>query len=463
MRLYNTLTKSKVELKPVFPGEVLIYSCGPTVYDFFHIGNARPFIVFDVLRRYLEYKGYKVKFAQNFTDIDDKMIDRANKEGITVFDLAERFINEYFRDADALEIKRATFHPRATEHVPEMIDFIKKLLDKGFAYQEGADIYFDTASFSQYGKLSGQDMKEINSGARIDINENKKTAIDFVLWKAQKPGEPAWDSPWGLGRPGWHIECSVMATKYLNETIDIHSGGQDLIFPHHENEIAQSEAISGKPFANIWIHNGFVSIDNQKMSKSAGNFFTVREILAEFDPEIIRMFMLSAHYRKPINFSRKLLEQAQSANARLYIFKNNIEHYISSYIEDGNQRETIDCKHFLTSFENAMEDDMNTAEALAVLFDLVKVVNSGMSTGITLDNAKEIYSFYMKLADILGILNKNSESLINDHLKLLIEKRDQARIEKNWALSDEIRAELKSLGVVLEDTPQGVRWRLTTN
>lgn len=460
MKLSNTLTKSKEELKTVYPGEVRMYSCGPTVYDYFHIGNARPFIVFDVLRRYLEYKGYKVRFVQNFTDIDDKMIERANKEGITVFELADRFIAEYYKDADALGIMRATHHPRATEHISDMIAFIEKLISKGFAYQAGDDVYFDTSAFSHYGKLSGQDIQEISIGARVDINENKKSAIDFVLWKGQKPGEPAWNSPWGMGRPGWHIECSVMATMYLGETIDIHSGGQDLIFPHHENEIAQSEGASGKPFANIWLHNGFVSIDDQKMSKSLGNFFTVREVLREFDPEVIRLFMLSAHYRKPVNFSRKMLEQAESALERLYNLKRNLEHYASA---ENIKKVDIEFKkeydNYITRFEHAMDDDLNTAEALAVLFDMVRDINSAIASGFTSDSAKEAYSCYLTLAGILGLLFKKSHTINDDQIKSLVELRQQARADKNWALADKIREELRSSGVVLEDTPQGVRWR----
>ena len=311
MKLYNTLTRQKEEFVPLNEGEVRIYSCGPTVYDYFHIGNARPFIIFDTLRRYMEYKGYKVIFVQNFTDIDDKMINRANEESITVKELGDRFIEEYFRDADALGIKRATFHPRATEHIDDMIAFIQKLIQKGMAYEAQGDVYFDTSVLEDYGKLSGQRLEELEAGARVDVEEGKKNPMDFALWKAQKPGEPAWDSPWGRGRPGWHIECSVMAIKYLGETIDIHSGGQDLIFPHHENEIAQSEGATGKPFARYWLHNGYININNEKMSKSLGNFFTVREILQHFDPEVVRFFMLSAHYRNPINLGA--VNQAKSA------------------------------------------------------------------------------------------------------------------------------------------------------
>jgi len=462
LKLSNTLTKIKEELKPVYPGEVRIYSCGPTVYDYFHIGNARPFIVFDVLRRYLEYKGFKVIFVQNFTDIDDKMIDRANKEGITVFELADRFIAEYYKDADALGVMRATHHPRATEHVSDMIAFIEKLISKGFAYQLGDDVYFDINAFSQYGKLSGQDAQEIYIGARVDVNKNKKSAIDFVLWKGQKPGEPAWNSPWGMGRPGWHIECSVMATMYLGETIDIHSGGQDLIFPHHENEIAQSEAASGKPFAKIWLHNGFVSIDDQKMSKSLGNFFTVRDVLKEFDPEVLRLFMLSAHYRKPVNFARKMLEQAENALQRLYNLKRNLEYYITAENVNKSDPEVnqLDYDKYVSRFEQAMDDDLNTAEALAVLFDMVRDINTSITQGLAPDKAKEAYSCYMKIAETLGLLSKKVHAITDERIKTLVEQRQEARADKNWALADRIRDELRSAGVILEDTPQGVRWKL---
>jgi cysteinyl-tRNA synthetase len=310
MQFYNTLTKKKEDFVPLYPGEVRIYACGPTVYNYFHIGNARPFIIFDTLRRYLEYKGYKVNFVQNFTDIDDKMIRRAKEEGITVKELGDRFIEEYFKDADALGVKRATVHPKATEHIGEIIDLIKRLEEKGLAYQVEGDVYFDTQAFEGYGKLTGQSLEDLEMGARIDVNEGKRHAMDFALWKAQKSGEPAWESPWGYGRPGWHIECSAMSMKYLGETIDIHAGGQDLTFPHHENEIAQSEGATGKAFVRYWLHNGYINVDNQKMSKSLGNFFTVREIGEEFDLEVVRLFMISAHYRNPINFSRELLEQS---------------------------------------------------------------------------------------------------------------------------------------------------------
>ena len=462
MKLYNTLTKQKEEFVPLHPGEVRMYSCGPTVYNYFHIGNARPFIVFDVFRRYLEYKGYKVTFVQNFTDIDDKMIQRANEEGITVKELGERFIAEYFVDADRLGIRRADVHPKATDHINDIIEFIQKLMDKGLAYQVGNDVYYNTMAFNDYGKLSGQNLEDLELGARIDINESKKNPMDFALWKGQKPGEPAWDSPWGKGRPGWHIECSVMATKYLGETIDVHSGGQDLIFPHHENEIAQSEGASGKPFARYWLHNGYINVNNQKMSKSLGNFFTVRDISKEFDLEAVRLFMLSSHYRNPINFSRELLEQAQSALDRLYNARNNLEHLLKDAPErpvtEEEQRLLDKLPEYIAGFENAMDDDINTADALGVLFELVREINSTVKPDYSAEVIRAALDTLKKLAGILGLLGKQLGSL-DDEIEALIEKRQQARKEKNWALADKIRDDLKQRGIVLEDTPQGVRWK----
>jgi len=462
VKLYNTLTKRKEEFVPLREGEVRMYSCGPTVYNYFHIGNARPFIIFDTLRRYFEYKGYKVLFVQNFTDIDDKMINRANEEGISVKELADRFIEEYFKDADALGIKRATVHPRATEHIDDMIAFIQKLQDKGLAYERNGDVYFRTSAFEGYGKLSGQNLEELEMGARIDVNEEKENPMDFALWKSQKPGEPAWDSPWGKGRPGWHIECSVMSMKYLGETIDIHSGGQDLIFPHHENEIAQSEGATGKPFARYWLHNGYINVNNQKMSKSLGNFFTVRDIAKEFDLEVVRLFMLSAHYRNPINFSRELLEQAQSALERLYNGKNNLEYLLNeSENREINEEERQLIAQFRereAQFERAMEDDINTADALAALFDLVRDINVGLGPHSARGVVEEAYKVFTTLSGVLGLLQKKTGDL-DSEIEALIEKRQQARREKNWAVADRIRDELKARGIILEDTPQGVRWK----
>jgi len=461
MRLYNTLTKRKEEFVPLREGEVRMYSCGPTVYDYFHIGNARPFIIFDTLRRYLEYKGYKVIFVQNFTDIDDKMIKRANEEGITVKELGDRFINEYFKDADALGIKRATFHPRATQHIGDMIALIKKLIEKGVAYEVNGNVYFDTSAFPEYGKLSGQKLEELEAGARVEVEEGKRNPMDFALWKAQKPGEPAWDSPWGKGRPGWHIECSVMAMKYLGDTIDIHAGGQDLIFPHHENEIAQSEAVTGKPFARYWLHNGYINVNNQKMSKSLGNFFTVRDILKQFDPEVVRFFMLSAHYRNPINFSEDMLRQAQSALERLYNCKANLLHMMENAVERELSEEEIDfiqrLAGYKVKFEEAMDDDINTADALAAIFDMVRDINSQLSASSSKQAVERAYALLDELTGVLGLLRKDPRQELDPEIKALIEKRQQARKEKNWALADQIRDELRSRGIILEDTPQGVR------
>lgn len=461
MRLYNTLTKRKEEFVPLHEGEVRMYSCGPTVYDYFHIGNARPFIIFDTLRRYLEYKGYKVLFVQNFTDIDDKMIKRANEEGITVKELGDRFINEYFKDADALGIKRATFHPRATQHISDMIALIRKLIEKGVAYEVNGNVYFDTSAFPEYGKLSGQKLEELEAGARVEVEEGKRNPMDFALWKAQKPGEPAWDSPWGKGRPGWHIECSVMAMRYLGETIDIHAGGQDLIFPHHENEIAQSEAATGKPFARYWLHNGYINVNNQKMSKSLGNFFTVRDILKQFDPEVVRFFMLSAHYRNPINFSEDMLRQAQSALERLYNCKANLLHMMENAAEKELSEEERDFVQRLAGykarFEEAMDDDINTADALAAIFDMVRDINSQLSASSSRQAVERAYALLDELTGVLGLLRKDPRQELDPEIKALIEKRQQARKEKNWALADQIRDELRARGIILEDTPQGVR------
>ncbi len=462
MKLYNTLTRKKEKFVPLREGEVRMYSCGPTVYDYFHIGNARPFIIFDTLRRYFEYKGYKVIFVQNFTDIDDKMINRAKEEGITVKELADKFIEEYFKDADALGIGRATYHPRATDHIPDIIEFIKKLMDKGLAYEVEGDVYFDTSAFSEYGKLSGQNLEDLEAGARIDVDDRKKNPMDFALWKAQKPGEPAWDSPWGPGRPGWHIECSVMAMKYLGETIDIHSGGQDLTFPHHENEIAQSEGATGKPFARYWLHNGYINVNNQKMSKSLGNFFTVRDIAKEFDLEVVRLFMLSAHYRSPVNFSRELLEQAQSALDRLYNARNNMEFLIEQAQERDMTEEEKELaakfESYIGKFEAEMEDDINTAGAIGVIFDLVREINTNLSFENSKALIQKAYDVFSTLTRVLGLVQKETQKNLDKEIEELIEKRQQARKEKNWALADQIRDELKERGIILEDTPQGVRW-----
>lgn len=464
MKLYNTMTRKKEDFVPLHENEVRMYCCGPTVYNYFHIGNARPFIIFDTFRRYLEYKGYKVTYVQNFTDIDDKMIQKANEEGITVAELAERFIEEYFKDADALGIKRASYHPRATDHIEDIIQFIEKLIEKGYAYEVDGDVYFDTTAYEDYGKLSKQNLEELEAGARIQPGEKKKNPMDFALWKAQKPGEPAWDSPWGKGRPGWHIECSVMATKYLGETIDIHAGGQDLTFPHHENEIAQTEALTGKPFARYWLHNGYINVDNRKMSKSLGNFFTVRDISREYDLEVVRLFMLSAHYRNPVNFSHELLDQAKSALERLYNAKNNLDHLL----RQTQDRELTQQEHklydemdgYIKKFEEAMEDDINTADALAVIFDLVRDANTHLKAESSKKLVQKTYDVFKTLTHILGIVQKKQEITLDEEIEALIEKRQQARAAKDWATADKIRDDLRKRGIILEDTPTGVRWTI---
>jgi len=464
MRIYNTLTRKKEEFVPIDKNEVKMYSCGPTVYDYFHIGNARPFIIFDTMRRYLEYKGYTVKFVQNFTDIDDKMINRANKEGITVKELGERFINEYFTDATALGIQKATVHPKATENIDAIIDIVKKLEEKGYAYNVDGNVYFSAKKFSEYGKLSKQPLEDLEAGARIDVNEHKNDAMDFALWKAQKEGEPAWESPWGMGRPGWHIECSAMANKYLGETIDIHSGGQDLVFPHHENEVAQSECANGKPFANYWMHNGYININNQKMSKSLGNFFTVRDILKQYDAEVVRFFMLSAHYRNPINFSDVLMEQSKSAVERVYTCIDNLN-FLLQNSEDRELNATENeysqkLDQFKQKFINAMDDDLNTADAISVIFDIVYTANTDLSNEGK--NAKQIIiktlDTIKELGAVLGLFNKSEKKSLDAEIEAMIEERNKARAEKNWAKADEIRDKLKQMHIVLKDTPMGVKW-----
>ena len=462
MKLYNTLTRRKEEFVPVEKGKVKMYVCGPTVYDFFHIGNARPFIVFDVLRRYLEYRGYEVTYVQNFTDVDDKIIRRAAEENSTMQEVSERFIGEYFADADRLGIKRATVHPKATEHINEIIDLISRLEEKGMAYAAEDGVYFDTSRFPEYGKLSKQSLEDLNAGARVEVDQNKKNPADFALWKKQKPGEPAWDSPWGKGRPGWHIECSAMSTKYLGQTIDIHAGGQDLIFPHHENEIAQSEGASGKPFARYWLHNGFINIENEKMSKSLGNFFTVRDISRDYDLEIIRFFMLSAHYRNPINFSREMLEQAKNGLTRLYNAKRDLEHIAENADrEDMNKEErekAEELEGYRKRFNEAMEDDLNTADALSVIFELVRDINAYIKQGTSAGFAKWALGFLMEFADVLGLLSKQ-QGRLDQEIEDLVAERERARKRKDWALADKIRDDLKERGIIIEDTPQGVKWK----
>ena len=423
MKIFNTLNRKKEEFVPVEKGVVRMYSCGPTVYNYFHIGNARPFIIFDTLRRYLEYSGYTVYFVQNFTDIDDKMINKANEMGITVKELADQYIEEYFKDADGLGIKRATWHPRATDNIDAIIEIVKTLEDKGFAYNVNGDVYFAAKKFDQYGKLSHQPLEDLESGARININEDKQDPMDFALWKSQKPGEPAWESPWGMGRPGWHIECSAMATKFLAKTIDIHSGGQDLIFPHHENEIAQSECAHGVTFANYWMHNGYINIDNRKMSKSLGNFFTVREISEEFDYEVIRFFMLSAHYRSPINFSKTLMESAKSSIERIYNCLNDLKFAAENATVQAKtdaEKEYMDALDaFKAKYIAAMDDDLNTADAISVIFEIVSEANKQLASGLSKEAIEYTSALIRELGGVLGLLREKEDAL-SDEVNALI-------------------------------------------
>ncbi|MDK0629043.1 cysteine--tRNA ligase [Clostridium perfringens] len=464
MKVYNTLNKKKEEFIPLTPGEVKMYVCGPTVYNFFHIGNGRTFIVFDTIRRYFEYRGFKVDFVQNFTDIDDKMIKKANEEGTTVKKIGDTYIKEYYQDADALNIERATVNPRATEFIGEIIKFVKGLVDKGYAYEVDGDVYFSTKKFQGYGKLSGQNIEDLQSGARISVDERKKDPMDFAIWKAQKPGEPAWDSPWGMGRPGWHIECSCMAKKLLGETIDIHAGGSDLKFPHHENEIAQSEALTGEPFARYWLHSAFVNVNNEKMSKSLNNFFTAREILERYDADVIRFLMLSAHYRQQLNFSEDLLESAKASVERIYNAIGNLENLIDEVSrEEMNEEEKAyleSLNKYKEKYIEKMDDDFNTADAITAIFDLIKDTN----TNITIDSSKELaqkaLELIRELGAPLGMFQKSTKGNLEEEIEALIAKRQQARKDRDFALADKIRDELKDRGIVLEDTPQGVRWKM---
>ena len=463
MKLYNTLTKRKEEFKPINSGEIKMYVCGPTVYNLFHIGNGRTFIVFDTVRRYFEYRGYKVDFVQNFTDIDDKMIKKANEEKTTVKEIGDKYIDEYYKDADGLNIERATINPRATEYIKDVIEFVSQLIDKGFAYEIDGDVYFSTKNFKTYGKLSGQNLEDLQAGARITVDERKKDPMDFAIWKAQKPGEPAWKSPWGMGRPGWHIECSCMVKKLLGDTIDIHAGGMDLAFPHHENEVAQSEALTGKPFANYWLHSAYVNVDNKKMSKSLNNFFTVRDVLKEYDADVIRFFMLSAHYRTQINYSKELLESAKASVERLYNSIANLENLLDEVKRDKMDDNEIEYLKSLSKYRDKyiekMDDDFNTADAITVLFELTKDLNKS----VTVESSKELINSALQLirelGNPLGILQKSTKSSLEDEIEKLIEERQNARKNKDFALADKIRDELKERGIILEDTPQGIRWK----
>ena len=461
MRVYNTLTRKKEDFVPINPEEVKIYVCGPTVYNYFHIGNARPFVVFDTLRRYMEYIGYKVNFVQNFTDVDDKIINRAKEEGLSPSEISEKYILEYFKDAEALNVRRATVHPKVTENIEQIIEFVKGLVDKGFAYEINGDVYFNARNFEGYGKLSKQNIDELESGCRVEVGEVKQDPLDFVLWKRRKSeDEIAWESPWGMGRPGWHIECSTMSKRYLGDTIDIHAGGQDLTFPHHENEIAQSEAQNGVPFAKYWMHNGYITIDDEKMSKSRGNFFTVRDILKEYDGEVIRYFLLSGHYRNPINFSDTLMEQAKNSLARIRNAKSSLLHVISNSKLEAGHMEAADIEGlgiFREKFKKSMDDDLNTADGITAVFELVTRINNKLKEGVTKDFAEKALALLQELCDVLGLLQDKESGAKDEELESLLKERQEARDRKDFKRSDEIRDLLKAKGITLKDTPQGLQ------
>ncbi|MDF2567906.1 MAG: cysS [Oscillospiraceae bacterium] len=459
MRIYNTLTRQKEELKTIVPNEVKMYACGPTVYNYIHIGNARPICVFDTLRNYFEYRGYKVSFVQNFTDVDDKIIKKANEEGVSSTDVSERYIREYEKDAKGLNVKPATVHPKVTENMDIIIDIVKTLVEKGFAYESNGDIYFRASKYDEYGKLSHMPLEDLEAGARIDVSEQKESPMDFALWKTAKPGEPHWDSPWGKGRPGWHIECSAMAKTFLGETIDIHCGGQDLIFPHHENEIAQSECATGKIFANYWMHNGYINVDNRKMSKSLNNFFTTRDVAQKFGYEPIRFMMLQAHYRSPINYSLEVIEQCKSALERLYNCRETLDRVLNE-AQDGEisseQKQAVNKRR--QQFIEAMDDDLNTADAIAAIFELVRDINSELNNK-NINKGYIIYSsqLFDELTGVLGLLYQREKEQIPQDVLDLAEQRKQARKEKDFERADQIRNQISELGFVVEETRQGVK------
>ena len=461
MRIYNTLSRQKEEFVPLEPGKVRIYACGPTVYNFIHIGNARPICVFDVLRRYLEYRGYDVTFVQNFTDIDDKLIKKANEEGITVAEVAERYIAEYKKDAEGLGVRPATVHPRATEVVDKIVEIVSHLVEKGYAYESNGDVYFRVHKFEDYGKLSHMPIEDLEAGSRVDVSELKEDPLDFALWKAAKPGEPYWESPWGQGRPGWHIECTAMIQKHLGETIDIHCGGQDLAFPHHEDEIAQGECCTGKPYARYWMHNGFINVDNQKMSKSLGNFFTVRDVAEKFGYEPIKYLMLSSHYRSPINYSYDIITQCIAALQRLHNCRDHMDFALTTAVDAAGEGDAAFMKEIdqcVEKFVTVMDDDLNTADGITALFDMVKIIN----TYLTEPRSKEAVNYAIRrfdeLTDVLGLLYNRETEDLDAEIEELIAQRQAARAAKNFAEADRIRDELKARGIELKDTPQGVQW-----
>ena len=466
MKIYNTMSKKKEEFIPLEEGKVKMYVCGPTVYNFIHIGNARPMIAFDTVRRYFEYKGYDVNFVSNFTDVDDKIIKKAIEEGVTADEISKRYIAECKKDMEAMNIKPATKNPLATEEICGMVDMIQTLIDKGYAYEKNGTVYYRTRKFEGYGKLSHKNLDDLRSGGRTILvtgEDEKEDPLDFVLWKPKKEGEPAWESPWSEGRPGWHIECSEMSKKYLGEQIDIHAGGEDLIFPHHENEIAQSEAANGKEFARYWMHNGFLNIDNRKMSKSLGNFFTVREISEKYDLQVLRFFMLSAHYRSPLNFSAELMEAAKNGLERILTVAENLR-FLSGNAGDGAMTEEekelfARTEEYVADFERAMDDDFNTADAIAAVFDLVKYINTTADGSRSREYLDSLYARLQTLTDVLGIIVDKEEEMLDADIEAMIEKRQAARKERNFALADQIRDELLAKGIILEDTREGVKWK----
>ena len=459
MKLYNTLTRKKEEFEPLQDKHVRMYNCGPTVYNYIHVGNARPMVVFDSLRRYFIYKGWDVDFVVNFTDIDDKIIKKANEEGLEAKEIAERYIEEFKKDAQGLNLyEYKTINPRATEYMDEIIHFIKDLVDKGAAYELDGDVYFDITKAKDYGKLSGKNLDELQSGARIDVNEKKKNPGDFALWKKKKEGEPAWESPWSQGRPGWHIECSVMAKTLLGKTIDIHTGGEDLEFPHHENEIAQSEAHNGQDFARFWLHNGMITVDHEKMSKSKGNFFTVRDISKEYDLEVLRIFLISSHYRNPINFSKEVMDQNKNALERLYNTKDRLEGAMKAAKAGSDPDFDQDIQQLKEEFCQAMEDDMNTADALSRLFDLSKRINQGINEEIGLESLEGAQETYLSLAKVLGLLYKEEDQAEEEVLEL-IKEREEARKNKDFARADALRDQLLEMGIAIEDSRDGTKWK----
>jgi cysteinyl-tRNA synthetase len=465
MKIYNTLTQKKEELIPLEEGKVRMYVCGPTVYNYIHVGNARPAIIFDSFRRYLEYCGYEVNYVSNFTDVDDKIIKKAIEEGVSTSEISERFIKEYKIDMEALNIKEATHHPRATEEIDGMIEMIENLISKGYAYEKNGTVYYKTRSFKEYGKLSKKKLDDLEAGIRIAVNEDKEDSMDFVLWKPKKEGEPYWTSPWSEGRPGWHIECSVMSKKYLGEQIDIHAGGEDLVFPHHENEIAQSEAANGKEFARYWMHNAFINIDNKKMSKSEGNFFTVREVCEQYEPQVVRFFMLNSHYRSQLNFSKELIEAAKNSLTRILTSIGQLKHLLDSqalkreFVTSDEQLVIIEAEALNVKYMNALDDDFNTTDAIAAIFELVKLANTSCNGDSSKEHVKLFQERLMNLCDILGIITEKEKELLDADIEKLIEDRQTARKNKEFARSDEIRNLLLEKGIVLEDTREGVKWK----